>query len=230
MCRATREAPGQRNRATHTSQPSPSRLSAPHQNVKVSGTENPSDEDDNVGLASKHPALVIIDVQQAIDDPVWGPRNNPQAEDVIAGLLSCWRKSDLPIFHVRHDSLEDDSPYRPAHPGNSFKPQTAPQSGETVISKRTNSAFIDTDFAQVLNDSGCDGVVYCGVLTNNSLEATVRMSGNLGFPSYVVADACWSVDKVDRRGHHWSADDVHHLALANMDGEYATVVDSRDCL
>ena len=32
------------------------------------------------------PALVIIDVQNAIDDPAWPQRNNPQAETTIAGL------------------------------------------------------------------------------------------------------------------------------------------------
>lgn len=71
-------------------------------------------------------------------------------------------------------------------------------------------------------------VVYTGVITNNSLEATVRMSGNLGFVSFVVADGCWTVDKTYREGRHWDADEVHALSLANMDGEYATVITSAD--
>lgn len=172
------------------------------------------------------PALVIIDVQKAIDDPAWGPRNNPDAETVIGQLLSHWRSSGLPIFHIRHDSEDADSPYRPERPGNAFKTVTTPQDGEQVVSKNTNSAFINTNLAQLIQESGSDALVYCGVLTNNSLEATVRMSGNLGFRSFVVSDACWSVDKVDMRGHRWPAEDVHNLALANMNGEYATVVDS----
>ena len=45
-------------------------------------------------------ALVIVDVQQAIDDPIWaadGPRNNPGAEANIAELLAVWRRFGDPI-------------------------------------------------------------------------------------------------------------------------------------
>jgi nicotinamidase-related amidase len=51
-------------------------------------------------------ALVVVDVQRAIDDPFWaadGPRNNPGAEANIAKLLAEWRRIGYPIFHVRHD-------------------------------------------------------------------------------------------------------------------------------
>lgn len=174
------------------------------------------------------PALVVLDVQLAIDDERWGPRNNPDAETVIAGLLARWRERSLPIVHVRHDSTEPDSPYRPGQPGNDFKLEVAPLAGETVVAKQTNSAFIGTDFGQRLRATGCDAVVYAGVLTNNSLEATVRMSGNLGFASFVVSDGCWSVDRVDLAGRRWDADDVHALSLANMHGEYATVATAGD--
>ena len=174
--------------------------------------------------------LVVVDVQNAIDDPAWGPRNNPQAEEVIASLLDQWRRNDLPVFHLRHDSTENTSPYRPGQQGNDFKPQALPLSDEPVISKTTNSGFVGTDLAELLDRSGCDAVVYIGVITNNSLEATVRSSGNLGYRSFVVADGCWTVDKTDLRGKRWPAEDVHALALANMHGEYATVVESADLL
>ncbi len=176
------------------------------------------------------PALVIVDVQKGIDDPAWGRRNNPNAETVLAALLAYWRRRALPRFHVRHDSTEDDSPYRPDRPGNEFKPEVAPVEDEAVVIKTTNSAFIGTDLADRLTASGCDAVFYGGVLTNNSLEATVRMSGNLGFRSFVVADACWAVDTIDLRGRTWPAEDVHALSLANLDGEYATVIKSEDIL
>jgi nicotinamidase-related amidase len=176
-----------------------------------------------VNVQLRRPCLVIVDVQHAIDDPVWGPRNNPSAEAVMARLLAAWRDRELPVIHVRHDSTEPDSPYRPGQRGNDFKAEVAPAAGEVVVAKRTNSAFIGTDLADRLTTSGGD-VVFVGAITNNSLEATVRMAGNLGFSAFVVEDGCWTVDRTDRRGRSWPAEDVHALALANMDGEYAPVV------
>ena len=58
-------------------------------------------------------ALIVIDVQKAIDHPSWGARNNPEAEQNIAALLGAWRTSGRPIYHVRHDSREPASYYRP---------------------------------------------------------------------------------------------------------------------
>ena len=168
------------------------------------------------------PALVIIDVQQAIDDPRWGPRNNRDAEARIAEMLAQWRRRGLPVVHVRHDSTEPDSPYRPDRLTNGFKSEATPLSDEPVVAKGTNSAFVDTELEALLRDIAQE-VVFAGVLTHNSLEATVRMAGNLGFDAFVASDACWSVEVTDLRGITWSADDVHALSLAIMDGEYATV-------
>lgn len=176
-------------------------------------------------------ALVIIDVQKAMDDPRWGlGRNNPELEANLVALLAAWRRAARPIYHVQHASTEPNSTYRPDGPGYPFKPEVAPQANETVIVKRTNSAFIGTDFEKRLRDAGHMQLVVGGVITNNSVEATVRMAGNLGFDVRLVADACATVGRTDYNGKEWSADDVHALSLANMQGEYARVVDTKSML
>ncbi len=169
-------------------------------------------------------ALLVIDVQRAIDHPDWGPRNNVGAEANIARLLDAWRRFGWPIYHIKHNSTEPESHYRPGQPGNDFKAEAMPAEGECVIEKETNSAFIGTDLERRLRAAGHDKLVVAGVITNNSVEATVRMAGNLGFETCLVADATWTVDKTDLSGRIWPAEDVHALSLANMHGEYATVV------
>jgi nicotinamidase-related amidase len=119
-------------------------------------------------------ALVIIDVQKAIDAPyhaTHGPRNNPGAEANISLLLSVWRRQNRPVIHIRHDSTSPDSAYRPGQEGNNFKNEVAPLAGEIVVPKRTNSAFIGTDLDRSLRAAGLDTLVVTGVSTNNSVEA-----------------------------------------------------------
>lgn len=175
-------------------------------------------------------ALIIIDVQKAIDDPGWGERNNPQGESNIARLLAHWRERGWPIFHVRHSSREPQSTYRPGQPGHDFKPEAAPLAGETVLTKTTNSAMIGTDLPRFLLEAGCTTVVVAGVITNNSVEATVRNAGNLGFSVLLAEDACWTFGRNDWNGIYRTAEEVHALSLANLHGEYCTVMRTNDLL
>jgi nicotinamidase-related amidase len=173
------------------------------------------------------PALLVIDMQNAIDDPVWGRRGQPQVEERIATLLDAWRSRRLPVVHIRHDSTDLTSPYRPGTRGNDFKDVVAPVAGEAIVDKRTNSAFIGTDLVDVLDELQIRQIVVTGVLLENSVDATVRMAGNLGFEVIIPEDAVASVDRTDRNGRHWPAEDVHALALAILDGEYATISDTQ---
>ena len=67
-------------------------------------------------------ALILIDVQTGFDNPVWGARNNPQAEANAARLLAEWRKWAAPICHIRHVSLEAGSPLSGDGTGASSQP------------------------------------------------------------------------------------------------------------
>ncbi len=170
------------------------------------------------------PALLIIDVQKAIDHPSWGHRNNPEAESQISGLLAAWRKANGPVIHIRHFSSNPKSTYRPGQEGCEFKELVLPMSGELIITKSVQNAFIGTDLDTFLRSRQISSLVICGVITNNSVETTARMAGNLGYETYVVADATATFDKIDFNGQLRSADDVHAMSLANLRGEYATIL------
>jgi nicotinamidase-related amidase len=172
-------------------------------------------------------ALLIIDVQKAIDHPMWakdGPRNNKSAEANMAKLLKRWRKAGWPVYHIKHNSTNPKSAYRPRQPFNDFKPEAMPLPGETIITKFTNSAFIGTDLEDRLRNASHATLVIAGVITNNSVEATVRMAGNLGFAVFLAEDACFTFARRDWNGKLRRAADVHAMTLANLDGEYCKVV------
>ncbi|MFD1627915.1 cysteine hydrolase family protein [Azospirillum griseum] len=173
--------------------------------------------------------LLIIDLQMAIEDPRWradGPRNNPQAERNVAALLTAWRWHKRPIVHIRHDSTEPDSAYRPDRPSHAFKPEAMPLPDECVFGKSVNSAFIGTMLDDWLRNKKIETLVVAGVITNNSVETTVRHAGNLGYDVRLVQDATFTFAKRDWSGHLRSAQEVHDLSLANLSGEYATITDT----
>lgn len=179
---------------------------------------------------SANAALILIDVQQGFDAPGWGARNNPQAEDNIARLLVAWRASGRPVIHVRHDSQLPNSPLRPGQPGNAFKPVAEPQSGEAVIAKTVNSAFIGTGLEHRLRVAGIAQVVIAGLTTPHCVSTTARMAGNLGFDACVVSDATAAFALTGHDGTPVDAETVHAVALAELHGEFAAVVDTETVL
>jgi nicotinamidase-related amidase len=174
--------------------------------------------------------LLLVDLQRGFDEPRWGRRNNPSLELRVCGLLWAWRATGRPVVHVRHMSSEPSSPLRPGQPGNEFKPETAPVAGEAVIEKRVNSAFIGTSLETDLRRTGCRGLVIAGLTTNHCVSSTARMAGNLGFATWVVSDATATFDRVGPGGVEYVAELRHEIALSDLDGEFATVVETDSVL
>jgi len=180
-------------------------------------------------MASLEPTpstLLVVDLQEGFDAPSWGRRNNPHLEQRVADLLRVWRATRRPVVHVRHMSTDPSSPLRPGQPGNAFKPETAPVAGEAVIEKSVNSAFIGTSLEIDLRRAGCRGLIIVGLTTNHCVSTTARTAGNLGFVTSVVSDATATFDRVGPDGIEYRAELIHAMALSDLHGEFATVVDT----
>ena len=176
--------------------------------------------------AQPDPTLILIDVQLEFDDPAWGERNNPGAESKIAEALSAWRERGAPIIHVRHESPPDEGVFRAGTPGVEFKPEAAPLPGEPVITKHVNSAFIGTDLEERLRTGGVDTIAIVGLTTDHCVSTTARMAGNLGFETWVLADAAATFARKAPDGELIPAETMHRTALASLDGEFAEVMDT----
>jgi len=136
------------------------------------------------------PTLVLVDVQKAFDDPAWGKRNNPGAEENVARLLAAWR----------------------------------------AATKGVNSAFIGTDLEDRLRAAGATTVVIAAITTDHCGSTTARMSGNLGFETWVVGDACATFDREGPDGEVFPADLIHRTSLASLHGEFADVVSTEEAI
>lgn len=173
-------------------------------------------------------ALLVIDVQQGFADPGWGRRNNPAMESNTARLIEEWRQHDRPIVFVRHDSVEPQSPLRPGQGGNDFQDIITGDS-DLLISKSVNSAFYgEPDLDGWLRERGIDTVVVCGIQTNMCCETTARMAGNLGYTTLFALDATHTYDTVALDGSPVSADELARITATNLQGEFATVVNTDD--
>lgn len=178
----------------------------------------------------RNAALLVVDMQIGFDDPAWGSRNNPAAEANVAALLAAWRAASAPVIHIHHDSPAPSGLLRRGTTGNAPKPEAQPIGAEGLYRKRVNNAFIGTTLETDLRAMGIKSLAITGLTTNHCISTTARMASNLGFDTFVVADATAAFASTHLDGRLRSADDVHDAALSDLQDEFAHIVETRAVL
>lgn len=179
---------------------------------------------------TRNPALLIVDVQRAIDCFSEHERSSPEAEERIVSLLSAWRAGNLPVIHVRHSSRHARSPYHSSSEHFTFKPRVLPIAGEPVVTKSENCAFIHTALDSLLKDRQVSELLVCGVLVNHSVDATIRVAAGLGYRVILPHDATAAFGMMLRGGRYVPPGDMHEIFVSNLEGEYCTVADTHEVL
>jgi nicotinamidase-related amidase len=176
------------------------------------------------------PALIVVDVQQGFDDPVWGRRDNPDCERNIEALIAHWRAQGRPLVYVRHDSDEPGSSLEPGTPGTAFKDVVSGEP-DLLITKTVNSAFHGEPSLQAwLDGEGVETIYICGITTNHCCDTTARVGGNLGYDVRFVLDATHTFDRADPAGEIVPAELIARVTATNLHDEFATVVDTASVL
>lgn len=178
-------------------------------------------------------ALLLIDVQVGVDDlthwgGVNGRRNNPEAEQVMLEVLSAWRSGGLPVAFTRHDSVEDKSPLKLDLPSGDLKPGFSIDDGDISVVKNVNSGFVGTSLHDEFTNRGITRLVVAGFFTNMCVETTVRMAGNMGYDTYLVAEGCATTNRVGPDGIDHDPELVHDMTVANLHGEFCTTLSPAD--
>jgi nicotinamidase-related amidase len=167
--------------------------------------------------------LLLIDIQEGFNHPVWGKRNNPGFEMTVDRLLTFWRVRQMPVIHIQHHSEERDSPLRLDRAGVHFMNFAQPLPDETVFTKTVNSAFIGTTLETHLRESRTGLIVVAGLTTDHCVSTSVRMAKNLGFNVIIAEDATATFDRTLPDGTRFEAELVHKVSLASLNHEFAIV-------
>lgn len=177
-------------------------------------------------------ALLVIDVQMALahEDASGTERSCPQAEDNIASLLDRFRTAGNPVVHIHHHGTDPDDPFHPDAPGSAVQPVAAPKPNEPVVIKTGSSGFMGTPLESILQDTGVERVILCGATANHCVESTTRSAADLGFDPIYVADAVWTYGITGPDGATHSADQIHSVSIATLEGEIAAVKYTADVL
>jgi len=113
--------------------------------------------------------LIVIEAPIAGEEESGAPAN-------IARLVEAWRAEELPIVHIRTSRPETGAP--------------APLSDadEPTVEMASAGAFATPDLETLLDKIGATTLTLCG--ESHAVEATARAAADLGYQTFVVADAC----------------------------------------
>lgn len=175
-------------------------------------------------MVEKKMALIIVDVQKAFDDKKWGERNNLNAEENISKILQLWREKGWSVIHIQHTSDNPSSLFYPENEGFAIKKIVEPIDEEVIITKKVNSSFIGTNLEEILKGNGIETVVITGLTTPHCVSTTTRMSGNLGFATYLISDATAAFGMKDQNEIYYDAATIHNISLATLHDEFATIL------
>jgi nicotinamidase-related amidase len=167
----------------------------------------------------RHKALLIIDIQDFYFSGGKSALVNPEEAAANAALLlDDFRKKNLLVIHVRHNS----------EPGGKINDIVKPLPTEKIISKDAVNCFVGTDLLNYLKTNRTDTLVICGMQTHMCVEAATRAGSDYGFKCKLIYDACATKD-LKFGDKIIKAEDVQYSTLSTLKN-YAEVISTDEYL
>lgn len=172
-------------------------------------------------------ALVLIDCQNTYREGIMQLEGIEPALAECARLLQRARNEGARVIHIRHDAGAG-TPYDVQAPIGQIADVVAPNSGETVITKRFPSSFEQTSLDAELKTRGVTDLVLAGFMTHVCVNSTARAAFNHGYNATVVGNATATRALPNPVGGVVSAEELHNGALAALADLFAIVVPSAE--
>jgi nicotinamidase-related amidase len=168
--------------------------------------------------------LIVVDLQNE-----YLPTGNLPLTGIEAAVANAFRvisysrRTDVAVFHIRHESGDGDAPiFAKGSSGADIQLAVAPVGHEPVIVKKHINAFRETNLKQQLEAADIQEVVVIGAMSHMCIDAVVRAAADMGYPVTVLHDACATLD-LTFNGVNVPAVQVHATMMAALEFGYATV-------
>ena len=149
-----------------------------------------------MNLSAARTALVVIDVQHALFDPL--PAEGEAVVARINGLAARARAAGVPVVFVQHETAQGALAFE--SPGWQFAPGLAVAAGDARLRKRTPDSFLHTGLQALLAARDVRHLVVCGYASEFCVDTTVRSAAAKGYEITLAADAHTTHDKPHATG------------------------------
>ncbi|MEO3974616.1 isochorismatase family protein [Streptomyces sp. CAU 1734] len=135
-------------------------------------------------------ALIVIDVQESFRArPLWETISDPRIADRVNRLVRLFRRTGDLVVWVLHAEPGTGDVFDPALGHVRLMEELERADGEPLIHKTSHNAFTTTNLQQLLTERGIRELAVCGLRTEQCVETTARVAGDLGHDVTFVIDA-----------------------------------------
>lgn len=172
-------------------------------------------------------ALLIIDVQNDYFPYGKCQLYKPEvALNTIKDLLEDFRKQNLPVIYIRHESIQGTF-FIPNTDGVQIHKDIKPLDTEMVIVKHYPNSFYETKLQEKLIENEITELVICGMMTHMCVDTSVRSAKDLGYYVTLISDACATKD-LEWNERKLPASFINDVYMASLNGKFAEVMTSVD--
>ncbi|MFE3470487.1 cysteine hydrolase family protein [Streptomyces bacillaris] len=135
-------------------------------------------------------ALIVIDVQESFrTEGRWETLSDPQIADRVGRLVRLARRDNDLVVWVLHAEPGSGGVFDPDLGHVRVMDELRPEEGEPLLIKTSHNAFTTTNLQQLLTERGIRDLTVCGIRTEQCVETTTRVAGDLGYRVTFVVDA-----------------------------------------
>lgn len=146
---------------------------------------------------AQNTAVLVIDTQRHFCDPKSG-RGTPETKETaerIQAVLPSFRAAGIPVYFIAlvpdGQTMSKFSPY-------GFYGAEPDRTQDSVLTKTAESAFFQTQLADILRKNGHTNLLLMGVNKSSCVAATAADASRAGFSPRILKDLC-ADDSVAKR-------------------------------